>query len=209
MINFKILASGLTILLALLLLNTNNNNSKKKIHGGFKNNSELLNIYDEPLKPCGTKNMGSGSWDSEFKCSEKDGGVHQICINNIANNAKKFSIITGQTNWSDKRNNNNHCVCLGAWSLYNAKQKKNKPILKCESIPKMAFSQRYVKKFSEGWNKWNGLELDNQIKDGVESLFKMCYKNDKKSDKLRINYCKFAKNIEVLKNSQLYNKTCN
>ena len=42
--------------------------------------SNLLNIYDEPLTPCGTPEMSSGSWDSNGLCSEKGGGVHQICI---------------------------------------------------------------------------------------------------------------------------------
>ena len=28
----------------------------------------------------------------------------------------------GQSNWyADNRDDNNHCVCLGAWSLYNKK----------------------------------------------------------------------------------------
>ena len=78
----------------------------------------LVNIYNEPLQPCGLKNMSNGSWDSEGKCSELDGGVHQICIKNISRNTPYFSSETGQTNWSDKRGRDNHCVCLGAWSLY-------------------------------------------------------------------------------------------
>ena len=44
----------------------------------------LQNIYDEPLKPCGNSNMSSGSWDSEGKCSELGGSVHQICVENIS-----------------------------------------------------------------------------------------------------------------------------
>ena len=70
------------------------------------------------------------------------------------------------------------------------KLKKNR-ILKCDAIPKNALSDNYVNKFSEGWNKWNGLELDNQIKNGVEELVKNCYydnKNNsmyKKSQKLK------------------------
>ena len=46
----------------------------------MQNHNTLKNIYGEPLKPCktGTK---PGSWDNEGYCSEKGGGVHQICMN--------------------------------------------------------------------------------------------------------------------------------
>ena len=210
MIDFKILASTLAIIAALILVNNNDVKRDKLKGGGFKNKNTLLNIYDEPLIACGSRSMSSGSWDSEFKCSEKDGGVHQICINHISKNAKGFSMKTGQSNWSDKRGQDNHCVCLGAWSLYSAKEnKQKKPILKCEAIPKIAFSKRYVSKFSQGWNKWNGLELNNQIKHGVESLFNMCYnKKETKSENLKSNYCSFAKTVKVLKDSDVYKKHC-
>jgi len=35
--------------------------------------------------------MNRGSWMSDGTCSETGGGVHQICIKNIANNATGFS----------------------------------------------------------------------------------------------------------------------
>lgn len=179
--------------------------------GGSKESFEtLLNLYGEPLEKCRNQIGDSGSWDSSGKCSEMDNGVHQICINNIAKKAPNFSSNTGQSNWSDQRDNNNHCVCLGAWSLYNAKNKrvKNKKILKCDAIPKNAFSEEYVSKFST----WNGHEVDNQIKDGVEALFLNCYDNKKKNQEkmkhLKENYCSFAKKLDVLKNSQVYKKHC-
>ena len=62
------------------------------------------------------ESMSNGSWDQNRKCSELGGGVHQICVKKISKNAKGFSESTGQSNWSDKRGHNNHCVCLGAWS---------------------------------------------------------------------------------------------
>ena len=34
--------------------------------------------------------MDIGSWDTEGKCSELGGGVHQICVKNISNNTKIF-----------------------------------------------------------------------------------------------------------------------
>jgi len=171
--------------------------------------SPMLNIYDQPLQSCGSSNMKNGSWDNEFKCSETTGGVHQICIKDISNNTTNFSKKTGQSNWSEKRGNDNHCVCLGAWSLYNTKNDVKNNILKCDAIPKIALSNKYVSKFSEGWNKWNGLELNDQIKNGVESLVKNCYKpNDNKSINLKNNYCNFARNVDVLKKSNLYKNLC-
>ena len=80
--------------------------------------------------------------------------------------------------------------------------------------PKNALSDNYVSKFSEGWNKWNGLELDNQIKNGVEELVKNCYYDNenhnmyKKSQKLKKNYCNFAKKHDILNKTNLYNKLC-
>jgi hypothetical protein len=174
--------------------------------------SSMLNIYDEPLQRCKVGSMSNGSWDKGGKCSELGGGVHQICINDIANSTDNFSYKTGQSDWSEERGTDNHCVCLGAWSLYNAQgraAKTNANILKCDAIPKVALSNNYVSKFSEGWNKWNGLELNNQIKDGVESLVQNCYnKGDSKSEKLRKNYCKFAKKIHTLKDTDTYRELC-
>ena len=167
----------------------------------------MLNIYNESLEKCGDA-RDSGSWDSNGRCSELGGGVHQICIRNISKNTTGFSKKTGQSDWSDRRGDSNHCVCLGAWSLYNAKKKKYNKVLKCDAIPKNSLSQIYVNKFSEGWNKWNGIELNNQIIDGVESLFLNCYNPKiKKSHKLRKNYCDFAKQNKVLQ-TKLFNKYC-
>ena len=187
-----------------------------------KMSERLLNIYDEPLEPCGTPSMNSGSWDENGRCSEKDGGVHQICIRQIANTTESFSKVTGQSNWSESRGNDNHCVCLGAWSLYNSKdhlnnnrqssKSKNKKILKCEAIPKMSLSKDYVSKFQEGWNKWNGLELNNQIVNGEESLIDQCYESGEqkkyKMNKLRNNYCNFAKDVTSLRRRETYNRLC-
>ena len=174
----------------------------------------ILNIYDEPLKQCGNEYMNSGSWNNQYKCSEEDGGAHQICINNISNKTPNFSLHTGQSNWSNKRNNDNHCVCLGAWSLYNAKLKnksKKSNVLKCDAIPKISLSKKYVQKFRPGWNVWNGIEKPNQIVHGINSLVENCYKPNKKrrqSEKLRRNYCKLSKNVNSLKRTKLYSELC-
>lgn len=198
----------LTVLTFVVIADSFTNKNSKITKQNFSNID--LNIYNQPLKKCGTNKMVNGSWDSTGKCSERDGGVHQICIKKISKNATNFSLNTGQSNWSDMRNNDNHCVCLGAWSLYNAKNKnRKKKILKCDAIPKIALSKNYVSKFSEGWNKWNGLEFNNQIVNGVNNIINDCYDpSDKKSIHLKNNYCKFAKQVNELKKSDLFKKMC-
>ena len=175
----------------------------------------MLNIYDEELQPCDEGNMGNGSWDSQGKCSEKGGGIHQICFKKLGTNANNFSKNTGQDNWSVNRGSNNHCLCLGAWSLYVAKKNRGKIIdnnvnqLKCDAIPKISLSEDYVGKF-QGWDKWNQIELDGQIKDGVEELVQSCYYqgNTKQKKSLRNNYCNFARKNNVLKNSNMFSNFC-
>ena len=156
----------------------------------------MKNIYNEPLEPCGNNMMGNGSWDNQYKCSELGGGVHQICVKDIATSTNQFSLNTGQSNWSDKRNGN-HCVCLGAYALYNAKGLSDGKYLKCNAIPNTVFSKNYIKKFaSEGnWEEWNGLELDNQIKSGIDNLMSQCYysANEKQRKELIKNYYRMNK----------------
>lgn len=142
------------------------------------------NIYGQSLKPCrNKKNLDlSGSWNSHGYCDEEDGGVHKICVD--VNNTNQFSKNTGQGNWSDTRKNKNHCMCLGAWALYKAKQdKKIIPYstneLKCESIMEDVFHPKYIQK----WNSWNGIELPNQIENGVQHLYNQCYQKGSPSQK--------------------------
>lgn len=142
--------------------------------------NNLLNIYGEPLKKCKTDNYGS--WDKYGYCSEKDGGVHQICFN-INNETSDFSNETNQGDWSKNRISNNNCMCLGAWALYKSKNKGNNKELICESIPDIALSSNYI----NNWNTWNGNELPDQIITGVDSMVKQCY-NKKKSNYLKNKY---------------------
>ena len=156
----------------------------------------LKNIYGEPLIPC-RKNKSkelNGSWDYNGYCSEKDGGVHQICVN--IDNTNNFSLNTNQSNWSNYRKGKNHCMCLGAWSLYKAKQDKNiipktYNELNCNSIMDIALNYDYLNK----WNTWNGYELDNQMVNGVNHLMNQCYKKGNKKQKktLKKKYKKLTK----------------
>lgn len=208
------LSDILLLVLGISVVKLFSKKNKEKMTGGGK---EILNIFNEPLLACGSSSMTNGSWDTEGKCSEVGGGVHQICVKNISKNTPGFSSKTGQSNWSDQRGNDNHCVCLGAWSLYNALDKKNsfpnenKKVLKCEAIPKISLSKNYVKKFSQGWNKWNGYELKDQVKDGVESLVKNCYNfnNPQQRDiNLKNNFCEMAQEVKVLKDTSTYKTLC-
>ena len=131
----------------------------------------------------------------------------------IDNSTKNFAKDTNQNNnWSIDRNNNNHCMCLGAWSLYKAKQNKNKiektnNELICESIPEVSLSDKYVNK----WNKWNGNELPNQIVDGVNSLYNQCYKKGNLKQKKYLNnkYIKLTKNKKEFHSTDIYNDALN
>ena len=139
------------------------------------------NIYGRPLKKCRKKHTrkNRGSWDSDGYCSELGGGVHQICFD-VNDKTKNFSNATYQSGWSRDRNNHNHCMCLGAWALYKARQNKNQipktyDELLCDAIPETVFNPEYV----NTWNTWNNHELPNQIKAGVKSLYNQCYRQAK------------------------------
>ena len=128
----------------------------------------LLNVYGEPLIPCKTGTT-PGSWDQQGYCSEMGGGVHQICFN-VNEETGDFSNKTGQSNWSEGRIGNHHCMCLGAWALYKAQNLGTDDELICDSIPEEALGINYVNK----WNTWNGNELPDQITAGVEALYEQC-----------------------------------
>ena len=140
-----------------------------------KNESLLKNIYGEPLLPCRKGFDTKGSWDNEGFCSEEGGGVHQICFN-VRDDTENFSELTGQGDWSKSRKGKTHCMCLGAWALYKARQARENNIdktdneLVCEAIPEMALEEKYINK----WNTWNKKELPKQIKEGVNSLYEQC-----------------------------------
>ena len=155
--------------------------NKDNLEGFEDNHVTLKNIYGEPLKKCKT-GESPGSWDEEGYCSERGGGVHQICME-VTPGRSDFSSQTGQGPWSEGRVGNNHCMCLGAWALYKAKGKGDGNELHCESIPDYSLSPEYIRK----WNQWNGKELNDQIKEGVDSMVKQCY-NKKNSQYLKDKY---------------------
>lgn len=185
----------LLILLLLFVYITFNNKEGLWVENYSIINNDILNIYGEPLKPCrNNSNDINGSWDKNGFCSEEDGGVHQICFK-VDETTKDFSVKTKQSNWSEKRLGNNHCMCLGAYALYKAKHDNINNELICESIPEMALNPKYINK----WNKWNGHEIDNQIKNGVNSLYNQCYKkaNDKQKKFLKDKYDNLMESINL------------
>ena len=213
---------GVAILIYLSNKNNNQNGgSLENYHNtlGIDHSQPLKNLYGETIQPCKLReNDQRGSWDSDGLCSELGGGVHQICFR-LNESTKNFSSDTGQSNWSaeDRLKNldvktNQHCMCLGAWALYKAKQEagnleNTSGELVCDSIPEVALSESYVGK----WSTWNGNELSNQIVNGVNSLFTQCYEsenNNAKKDYLKNKYCDFAVKNESLKKSDVYTKNC-
>ena len=167
-----------------------------------------LNVYGETLKEC--RSYGSvdkkGSWNDGF-CSEMDGGVHQICLD--VDKTKDFSKNTGQGPWSDGRRGKNHCMCLGAWALYKAKQEKGlihttDNELHCESIMDDALHERYI----SNWNTWNGHELPDQIVHGVNHLMDQCYEKGNITQKKHIKglYKKLTRNRTEFHGTDTYQK---
>ena len=137
----------------------------------------IKNIYGEKLKQCRYIHHpdNKGSWSNDGFCDEMDGGVHQICVE--VDKTDKFSENTGQGPWSKDREGKNHCMCLGAWALYKARQDKGETTettdeLKCESIPETALNPRYISK----WSTWNGKELPKQIINGINAIYEQCGK---------------------------------
>ena len=159
----------------------------------------LNNVYGEPLQPCRNENNASdarGSWDSEGYCSELGGGVHQVCFD-VNQNTEQFSSQTGQSDWSLSRSGKNHCMCLGAWALYKAKQEQGlipetNDELNCDSIPEISLTNNYV----NNWSTWNGNELPNQIVHGVNKLVEQCYHKENNSSKKEYLKQKYLSLIE-------------
>ena len=175
----------------------------------------MLNIYNQTLSKCpDNPKERNGSWMKDRTCTEAGGGVHQICYRDIGKNANKFSVHTGQSDWSTQRGNENHCVCLGAWSLYKKKLDEgiietdhSRSRLKCDAIPVSVFSPKYVGKFS----KWNGNEKKGQIVNGIEGIVTECDTpsiDAGQRDSLYRNYCSFAKSVPQLRETPLYIEKC-
>ena len=124
--------------------------------------------------------------------------VHQICFD-VNQNTDDFSTQTGQSDWSLGRSGKNHCMCIGAWALYKAKQEQGlidqtSDELKCESIPEISLTDNYL----ENWATWNGNELPNQIVQGVNTLVEQCYGEGNQTQK---------NNLETLYTSLVNGKT--
>lgn len=156
--------------------------------GGKKRNKEEnrmsnKNIFGTRLEPC--RRAGSsdrrGSWDSEGMCSDRgasDPGVHQICFD-VRDDLKQFSEETFQSNWSEERLGKRHCMCLGAYALFKARQdagetESTEGELFCHGIPESALSERYLR----NWKTWNGheekYELSEKYRVGLDALCNQC-----------------------------------
>ena len=212
-------------------------NLKKKENFSSKINHKFLkNIYGEPLINCNYRDTSDrrGSWDYDGFCSEKGGGVHQICFD-VTDTSKNFARHTGQgSNWSSDRKGKNHCMCLGAWANFKAKQQQGKfeldnndkinknnayssdNELVCDAIPESVFDTRYFNAFNREqpgmWQLWNGEErkVANQASVGLDELVKQCSKRNVSSESkknLKNKYCSLAKNNPELQ-SMFYKEYC-
>ena len=184
---------------------------KKKTRRRKNKKSVKKNLYGEPLKRCQRYSEDSnGSWINGY-CSETDGGVHQICMD-VNQSSRNFAKDTNQpTNWSQDRIGKNHCMCLGAWSLYKERQKQGEipetsDELHCDAISEISLSDQYTGK----WNTWNGHEKPKQIVTGINSMVSQCYNNKrgKGKDYLRNNYCDFSKEKPEFHNTSTYKQLC-
>ena len=101
-------------------------------------------------------------------------------------------------NWTIDRENKNHCMCIGAWALYKAKQaegiiNETYDELQCDAIPKVAITDTYL----NTWATWNGNELPGQIIHGVNKLVEQCHEkaeNDSHRSHLRDLYMDLVNN---------------
>ena len=170
----------------------------------------MVNIYGQPLESCRRPENSSdqsGSWDDQGYCSELGGGVHQICFD-VNDSTVGFSSGTYQSDWSQGRINRNHCMCIGAWALYKARQEAGEipntvDELQCDAIPKVSLTNTYL----NNWATWNGDELPRQIVQGVNKLVEQCYNIDGKTDEekehLRNLYIDLASNSGDFQNDIL------
>lgn len=130
-----------------------------------------VNIYGEPLSECwAAKTDVRGSWMWDGKCTERNGGVHQVCMSELP---ADFSVTTGQGPWSEGRANMRHCVCIGAWSLYMTRDADPQWTTSsawpfCDAVPMSALTVQYIGK----WKDWNGIPA--QIELGAEQIVRKC-----------------------------------
>lgn len=143
------------------------------------------NIYGEPLQTCDPSGAAAGSSSSDGTCDEKTGGIHSLCISSLPGD---FSKETGQTPWSEEEAGRPWCVCIGAWSLYHAEGHNAQA--HCDAIPSFVLQEEYI----NNWSTWNGLELDDQIIDGINELYNQCSagKSGSALATLNNNYCRIA-----------------
>jgi hypothetical protein len=146
------------------------------------------NIYGQALEPCATSGPAAGSAQEDGKCDEKTGeAIHSMCVTGIP---ADFSSSTGQGPWSSEADNAGRpwCVCIGAWSTYQAKQKSVSA--RCEAVPDFVLGESYL----NHWNTWKGNELPDQIVVGVNALYSQCAagKSGAELDYLQSKYCSIA-----------------
>ena len=178
----------------------------------------IQNIYGDTIKPCANHDK-DGAFDRKGYCphgqkDKKNTYYPRLCMT-FKPETQNFAQQTGHgkfNNWSEELiAEQNNCVTLGSFSYFKSQQDKGniKPItykeLKCSAIPESIFSPLYY----DEWNKGKKKKFtdDNQIIDGLESIFVQCldktsipeYKNN-----LKKRFCKFINSRRAgnLKNNE-------
>jgi len=131
------------------------------------------NIMGTELQKCNNYYISNDSSINGY-CNEIGNGYHNICVKMNPYVSNNFSNITGQSDWSKNRLNNNHCVCQGAWANYVANhKKKNKEIpygiLNCEAI-----HEDVLTKYDDKFKTWNNVTIEGQYNDGINEIRRQC-----------------------------------
>ena len=137
--------------------------------------SKKKNILGTDLIECNSINNLYDSSINGF-CNEPGNGYHNICIKMDPFVSKNFSQLTGQSDWSESKKGNNHCICQGAWANYIAKLKekglyKELPnnILNCEAIPEEVLTDH-----KHAFKTWNNITKKEQDTHGIQEIIKQC-----------------------------------
>lgn len=159
------------------------------------------NIFGEQLEECRSDAYDSGgSWNYDGTCSEENGGIHQVCIEQLP---ADFSSQTHQSAWSKQRKDKRHCVCIGAWSLYmtdhaNHQDGANAITPHCKAIPETVISGRYL----ANWKDWNGYPARLVV--GLKELVSRCIGqgNAKEKCELKKRFDKVVAEVKELQGAK-------
>ena len=132
---------------------------------------KVQNVYNDDIQICESgygKNYSMGSMQEDGTCTEG-----RRCTPNMRQKHRQRKGFLG-VDWTirlvDQRGDRAHCVCLGAYANFVAKQKSNDKTIDCNATPNTVFDPKYVRH----WSNWNDVTLPDQISAGVNDLYTQC-----------------------------------